>query len=250
MKLLIDIGNSCLKWTVADATTLASVQSVDYRLSDSWEHLATSWQRLAEPEQILLATVGSQACFENLQSILKTLWPKVLPHKIEVCSEFAGVKIAYPNPSAFGVDRWLALLATQHYYAGNNCIVDCGTAITVDLLSANGVHQGGLIVPGLQMMRNALQKGTADLPPVTDAQLVLAANNTESAIVNGSVWAAVGLIETVMRKSLSHQLILTGGAARYLLDALDRPVIMDNGLVLRGMLYYAEHYLVQDRRIC
>ena len=242
MKLLIDIGNSRLKWTLADATTLANVQSLDYRLASNWEILAADWQTLSEREYILIASVAASECLDKLMSLLKPLWTNCPVHRIEVIASFAGVDIAYSNPRALGVDRWLALLATQHYYAGKNCIVDCGTAITVDLLNTKGEHQGGLIVPGLQLMRASLQAGTADLPLVSDAQLVLAADNTESAIASGSIWAATGLIETVMRKSHSQQLILTGGAARFLLDALDRPAILDNGLVLRGMLLYAEHH--------
>ncbi len=242
MKLLIDIGNSRLKWTLADATTLASVQSLDYRVPSNWEILVSDWQALPQPQHILIASVGSAECLEILKSVLSRVWPNALPHRIEVISDFAGIKVAYSEPHTLGVDRWLALIATQHYYAGKNCIVDCGTAITVDLLTVDGQHQGGLIIPGLQLMRAALQTGTADLPLVNEAQLVLAANNTESAIVNGSIWAAVGLIETVMRKTQSQQLILTGGGARHLLEALDRPAILDNGLVLRGMLHYAEHF--------
>lgn len=240
MKLLIDIGNSRLKWTLADANTLASVQSLDYRSPSSWQSLAMDWQAISEPEHILIASVATSECLENVQSLLRRIWPNCSAHRIGVMADFANVKIAYPNPQTLGVDRWLALLATQHYYAGSNCIVDCGTAITLDLLTAKGQHQGGLIMPGLQLMRAALQTGTADLPLVSDEQLVLVADNTASAIANGSIWAAVGLIETVMRKSHSQQLILTGGAAKYLLDALDRPAILDNGLVLRGMLHYAE----------
>ena len=240
MKLLIDIGNSRLKWTLADANTLASVQSMDYRLPASWECLARDWQAMPEPALILIACVASYECFEKVESFAKQIWPICLVHRVEVLADFANVKVAYANPKALGVDRWLTLLATQHYYAGNNCIVDCGTAMTLDLLKANGEHQGGLIIPGLQLMRASLNRATADLPLVSDMQLDLVADNTESAIANGSIWAAVGLIETVMRKSLFQQLILTGGAAKYLLDALDRPAILDNGLVLRGMLHYAE----------
>ena len=242
MKLLIDIGNSRLKWTLADAMTLASVQSLDYSLPASWESLARDWQAMSEPKLILIASVASPECLNKTQSLVKHIWPNSSVQRIEVLADFANVKVAYTNPKALGVDRWLALLATQHYYAGTNCIVDCGTAITLDLLSAKGVHQGGLILPGLQLMRASLNKATADLPLVSDVQLELVADNTESAIANGSIWAAVGLIETVMRKSHSQQLILTGGAAKYLLDALDRPAIMDNGLVLRGMLHYAEEF--------
>jgi type III pantothenate kinase len=240
MKLLIDIGNSRLKWTLADANTLASVQSMDYRLPASWECLARDWQAMPEPALILIACVASSECFEKVESFAKQIWPICSVHRVEVLADFANVKVAYANPKALGVDRWLTLLATQHYYAGNNCIVDCGTAMTLDLLKANGEHQGGLIIPGLQLMRASLNRATADLPLVSDMQLDLVADNTESAIANGSIWAAVGLIETVMRKSLFQQLILTGGAAKYLLDALDRPAILDNGLVLRGMLHYAE----------
>mgnify|MGYP006265927993 FL=1 len=242
MKLLIDIGNSRLKWTLADATTLANVQSLDYRLASNWEILAADWQTLCEPEHILVASVAASDCLNKLMSLFKPLWPNCPVHTVEVISSFAGVDIAYSNPRALGVDRWLALLATQHYYSGKNCIVDCGTAITVDLLNTKGEHQGGLIVPGLQLMRASLQSGTADLPLASDTHLVLAADNTESAIACGGIWAATGLIETVMRKSHSQQLVLTGGSARFLLDALDRPAILDNGLVLRGMLLYAEHH--------
>lgn len=243
MKLLIDIGNSCLKWTLADQQHLAPVQSIAYRQSSVRELLLADWCGLQRPECVLLASVATSECLLAVQQLISELWPDCVVHRAEVQASLAGVRVAYQEPAKLGVDRWLVLLASQHFYTGNSCIVDCGTATTVDFLTKSGQHLGGLIAPGLAMMQESLQSGTARLPQVNHGKLNVTADTTESAIFSGCVWSTVGLIDSVMRKQQSQQLILTGGAAAAILDALERPAILDQALVLRGLLVYASYHL-------
>jgi type III pantothenate kinase len=155
-----------------------------------------------------------------------------------------GVVNAYQQPERLGVDRWLSLVAVWQQYQVSACIVDCGTAITVDLLDAHGRHQGGLISPGLMLMKESLGQGTAALS-VSDASHVFGlADSTEAAIYSGTLMAAIGLIEHVLAKHPSGiRLILTGGDAELIAGQLDAVSTVDPDLVLRGLLCVLEGHV-------
>jgi len=241
MKLLIDLGNSHLKWTTAEMGFLAGLQRLDYRSESDWQCLHQDWRVLPRPDAIWLASVGQPDWVQRLRQLIQSLWPHVTVSIPRSSLEFAGVRNAYRQPEALGVDRWLALLAAHHHYRGDSCVVDCGTAITLDRIDMQGQHLGGLIMPGLQLLRRALNSNTAGLPLVHAADPVVLADHTEAAIASGCLWAAVGLIETIMRRHPAQQLLLTGGDACHLQSLLQTHAIVDSHLVIKGLLCYAEH---------
>ncbi len=241
MKVLVDIGNSRLKWVTVIDGQLSRVHAQDYRQAHYLTGLRQDWLRLPTPDTIMLASVAAQHILGEIECLVAGLWPSADCRVIRSSAQAGGVSNAYPQPEKLGVDRWLALLAGHRHYSGEICIVDCGTAITVDVVAADGQHRGGLISPGLSLMTSALVQNAAalqgnDLQPSTDL-----ANNTHAAIANGVLLAAVGLIERVLqRQAVNCRLIITGGDAEQIAGALLPAAMIDKHLVFKGMVLLAE----------
>ena len=239
MKLLMDIGNSRLKWTVENKGCLRRVESLDYRQDDFLSKLTQQWQAGVSPTQIAIASVSGKPILNTLTDFCKNLWPDVVPI-VPISSACAfGVTSAYQAPEKLGVDRWLALIAAHRHYVGDICVIDCGTAITVDALQSDGKHLGGLICPGLIMMKKSLASNTADLSFNAQTGQTGLAAETSAAIANGVLTAVLGLINQVMQGFNNHyQLVLTGGDAEIVAQSLAMPSILDRELVLKGLSIY------------
>lgn len=241
MKVLVDIGNSRLKWAIVNDGQLSGVQALDYRQAHYLSGLQQDWLRLAAPDTIMLASVAARQILGEIEILVAGLWPSAECRVIRSSAQVGGVSSAYSQPEKLGVDRWLALLAGHRHYPGALCIVDCGTAITVDVVAADGQHQGGLISPGLNLMKSALVQNAAalqgnDLQPSTALAI-----NTDAAIANGVLLAAVGLIESVLqRQEVNCRLIITGGDAEQIANALLPAAVIDKHLVFKGMALLAE----------
>ncbi len=246
MNLLIDIGNTRLKWGITHAGQLIIGQAlVNHRLDRA--DLVAAWKVLATPRCIGIACVSGNWLADLAQSVATELWPDVDIIRVKSKASEFGVRNAYRQAEKLGVDRWLALVAARHHYQLPACIVDCGTAITVDLIDAEGVHQGGLICPGLALMKKSLTQNTAALQ-LDETQLNKAdyapglANFTGAAIHSGALYAACGLIEHVLKRQVNPvQLIMTGGDAAVVAPQLGIKSIIDTDLVLRGLSVVLEN---------
>jgi len=236
MKLLVDIGNSRLKWAVEHNGYLGAAESLDYRQSEVFKDLTERWRVLGLPEKVAIASVSAKAVSSQVIELCEKLWPNVNVLRPTSTASAFGVTSAYRSPEKLGIDRWLALIAAHQTYPDNVCVVDCGTAITVDTLQANGQHRGGVICPGLVLMKKALAADTADLSFNTQSYATEMAADTQAAIANGVLLAAVGLVNKVMQGLESdYQLILTGGDAKIIGGSLTIPFILDEDLVLKGL---------------
>jgi type III pantothenate kinase len=208
------------------------------------QSLINLWKRFDRPKRLAISCVSANELLELVQSVVYELWLDVDILRVKSESHAFGVINAYQQPEKLGVDRWLALIAVWQKYHRPACIVDCGTAITVDLIDAEGCHQGGLISPGLTLMKKALGRGTEALrfsePLVALISPPLSlSDNTQDAIYNGTLTAAVGLIEHVLNKQSVH-LILTGGDAELIANQLEVKCTLDQDLILQGLLYVLE----------
>jgi type III pantothenate kinase len=241
MKLLIDMGNSRLKWAMSIEGKLQSSHALaNTQLTES--ALRAAWAEL-KPNSVWLACVGNSALLELVQRVAMQLW-RIDIALIQSSSQAFGVQNGYEQPEKLGVDRWLAMLAAKQHYQGALCIIDCGTAITIDVLDERGVHQGGLISAGLGLMHSALNSGTDKLPAITantQAFEFSLARNTQAAIAHGTTAAALGLIDYVARQlPVTTTFLLTGGDAPRLYSQLKLAVIIDSDLVLRGLALFAQ----------
>ncbi|OAI02690.1 hypothetical protein A1353_15715 [Methylomonas methanica] len=242
MILLVDIGNSRLKWTQVDGGRLQPTIFMDYRQAGFSERLREFWLNIPVPKQIAIASVSENALTLLLVEMAQALWPGtevIIPQSSPTAFN---VKNAYTHPEKLGVDRWLALQAAHRYYPGDTCIVDCGTAITIDFIEADGSHLGGLISPGLLLMKKSLVQNTAALPFSEGQADTSLAVVSESAINNGTLLASAGLIETALaRQPKAYRLVLSGGDGETLARHLTVPSIVDGDLVFKGLLNYCRN---------
>ena len=242
MNLLVDIGNTRLKWGRDNLGCIETGKPIPHGGSELKPQLMAAWSDLRPaPQRLAVSCVSSESVLAAVKAVALELWPAVKWIRVKSEASAGGVVNGYRYPEKLGVDRWLCLLAARRLWPEPVCIVDCGTAITVDVMAANGRHLGGLISPGLTVMRLSLSKDTADLPFSDRVFPVGLADTTEAAIYSGTLYAAVGLINTVLRQqSETLKLILTGGDAEVIAGHLDHDAIIAPDLVLQGLAFVLE----------
>lgn len=245
--LEIDMGNTRSKWrlrngqAVLDRGMCASEIFPDTALSS--HPLVVS----KAVERILVAAVCEEVVFERAIQVLRAAIQAPLEKLVTTARSAHGVSCAYARPAAMGVDRWLAVLAAHGQrdpLAAGAMVVSCGTAVTMDFVRADGVHDGGYILPGLFMMREALLSGTGRIRFESSAFGLqrTPGDSTASAVQNGAVHAVLSTLERSRvdcekRWSGKVELWLTGGDASWLCDGVEKPCRYVEDLVLDGLRY-------------
>ncbi|MCG6897640.1 MAG: type III pantothenate kinase [Thiocapsa sp.] len=242
MMLLLDIGNTSLRWALSDGGPPGETRVVRHGGAAPLDLLA-EWERLDAPVRVLASNVGGAAIASAISRVTRAYWRREVEY-IRTRATFGALRIAYSEPERLGVDRWLALIAAHRLLGEAALILDAGTAATFDLLLADGQHIGGLILPGIEMMRASLLAGTR-IPRIeaepTDAPW---AADTGPAVAAGSLHAIAALADRLYDRLASEarsqpRLVLTGGDARRLIPAIDRPCRWIPDLVLRGLVEVA-----------
>jgi len=233
-ELLVDIGNTRVKWGInQDGEIISGRPFVHHQLEQ--KVLFEIWKDVCSPGCLAISCVSSKPLLDLVRTVALSLWPNIEIVMAQSRANGFGVCNGYIQPEKLGVDRWLSLIAVRQHYAGPVCIVDCGTAITIDFMDAKGFHQGGLICPGLTLMKKALAQGAEALQFNTQNYPLGPANFTDAAIYSGTLYAAIGFIERCFDKLENSTLILTGGDAELIAEQLIYKPIIDNDLVLRGL---------------
>jgi type III pantothenate kinase len=197
MILLVDIGNTRVKWA-----TLVDGRLSPQRAAVHAEWSATDWQRElfadAGVERVLAATVAGSDSRTMLEAAARQAGTTPVEYATSTAA-LAGVRNAYPEPGLLGIDRWLAVIGAYHLAHGACCVLDVGTAATLDTVDASGQHLGGFIVPGPQMMVRSLHAGTTQLAAHMAASpaggAALFADNTRDAIERGCRLAVAALVD-------------------------------------------------------
>jgi len=229
MILEIDIGNSRVKWRTLAAGAVAARGHCARNTAD-WPGTLPQ-QGMA---QVRVANVGGPEAAEQLTSWARARWG-ITPGYARSVRMLAGVVNGYREPERLGVDRWLALLTAWRELHGGAVVVSAGTALTVDILAADGQHNGGYIVPGLRLMRHALVSGTSGVRPAAETLPSLApGRSTTEAVLHGCMAMAVALIERA-RRDVATPVVLSGGDAGALAPWLAGPVLQRPDLVLDGL---------------
>ena len=155
---------------------------------------------------------------------------------ISAKAEQCGVRNAYDQPAQLGSDRWAALIAAWHHEHAACLVVNCGTATTIDALSGAGEFLGGLILPGVDMMRHSLAAGTAQLEAVEGSWREFP-RNTADAMTSGAIQATVGAIlrQHELLGVPGARCLLSGGAADSVQPHLGVPLLRVDNLVLQGL---------------
>jgi type III pantothenate kinase len=236
MNLLIDIGNTRLKWGLYTEGKIYHTVALAHQSTDFIQQLSAVWQALAAPEKLAIASVSANSITTEVIYLAQRLWTGIPIIRVNSMAKAFGVNNGYLHPKQLGVDRWLSLVASYHQYQQAAWIVDCGTAITLDFIDDQGQHGGGLISPGLQLMKTALLTHTSIVNFSEQDYYLSLANHTNQALVNGTLYAAIGLIhQLINRQPLKAIVILTGGDSSIIAKHLSLPFIIEADLVLKGL---------------
>jgi type III pantothenate kinase len=234
MLLLIDAGNTRIKWALADADAALGEWADGGAVTHAeLNHLPARWQQRGVTRAIV-SNVAGVKMRDQLQLMLPTTaitWFASEPY-------LAGVSNGYRNPRQLGCDRFAAAIGAHALEPGQALLVaTCGTATTIDALTADGAFLGGMILPGLGLMASSLAANTAQLPHIaaSDATAAGFADNTDDAILSGCLSAQAGAIERAFGLHRAGLCILSGGAARYVAPALSVPYRMVDNIVLVGL---------------
>jgi type III pantothenate kinase len=240
--LLIDAGNSRFKWAGLERGRLSPMQAKRY---DSHRPASSVVEALGavSPSRVVCASVLGQAFDRELETLLEGRFQAPV-ELVRTAPAGHGVRIAYPRPERLGVDRYVALIAAHVLFPGPCIVVDCGTAVTIDAVSRDGVHRGGLILPGLGLMRDALTSRAARIGTIDPgAEPALFARDTGEAVQGGTLRALAGAIDAICAQMESEmgavQRVICGGEAPRLLPVLQGAYHGEPALVLRGLAVIA-----------
>ncbi|UTH76172.1 type III pantothenate kinase [Chromobacterium sp. IIBBL 290-4] len=231
MKLLIDAGNSRVKWAVYQGESCAARGAAEHHELDA---LAEAWKNLPL-EGAWMSNVAKREVAEALAQAA----PCPL-HRVHAEKQFGGVCNHYRNTAEQGADRWLAVLAAREICQGDVIVACAGTALTVETLTAEGDYLGGLILPGHGLMLQSLAQGTANLNRQV-GEVADFPQGTQDALASGVMAALTGAIEGQRRKLAERTgrgpatVILTGGDAARIAPWLAAPLQIVDNLVLMGL---------------
>ncbi|MBC3873221.1 type III pantothenate kinase [Undibacterium sp. LX15W] len=231
MLLLIDAGNTRVKWACIPI-------DAPLQFPATWEAIGSvSHQEMTQLVQafshhhIVRCKISNVAGAELQQSVDKLLlaqYPELKIEKFSAADTAVGVQNLYRDPAKLGSDRFASAIAAHHCFPDHDLVVaTCGTATTIDAMTAQGDFLGGMILPGLQLMASALAKNTAQLPQIAlhADSLDVFATQTDQAIASGCLHAQIGAMQCAVQR-LEHQrgkpvkLIVSGGAAPYLVPQI------------------------------
>jgi type III pantothenate kinase len=242
--MAVDAGNTRIKWGVHDGERWLTNGAVDTTdLVDS-----CALQKVLEASAvdcIVISNVAGASVAQTIEDQVKLRGNPVT--FISAQRQQCGVVNQYANAGQLGSDRWAALVAAKTAPSGTpqaQLVVMCGTALTVDALTADGHFLGGIIVPGIALMRNALSGGTAALP-LAPGEYQIFPTNTANAITSGAVEACVGAVQRMYAHlstyaGVAPDCIGSGGAMPMLAPRLPFPVSINDNLVLDGILAIAK----------
>lgn len=239
MNLLIDMGNSRIKWAVWESGLQAG-GSEPLAPAPFSGRLAAAWAGLETPAGIYVANVAGEAAAVDVADCCRRCW-NLQPVFMRTEREARGLVNAYGQPEQLGVDRWLAMLAGWSQYRDNLCIAVCGTAVTVDIITADGRHAGGYIFPGAWLMQESLIGGTAGIRtepgPASGAQ---PGRSTGECLRNGTHLAVAAFLDRIMadcrsRHGADFLCLLSGGGAEDAAGLVTASCRLEPDLVLRGL---------------
>ena len=237
--LLIDVGNNRIKSAVWSNDHWLLPRTIEYK-KNNLPHAFDEIIQGISPQSVYISCVVD-AMKEPLSSWFVSQWV-VEPRFIVAVPDMCGVRNAYANTAALGVDRWLAMVAAFNKFKSSVCVIDCGTAVTVDVVAANGQHQGGLIMPGLQLMHDSLFTSTSKLK-TGPGDLVELATNTQDAVTSGCHQLLAYGLDVICQKQQAiyadMQIVITGGDGKIIARMMTAKNVFISTLVLDGLLIAA-----------
>ena len=240
MRILVDIGNSRCKSAIEDVNGIHPLETFAWNDIFLHEALEKVWLEPLDgkiPHSVHVSNVAGERLLPNLSAWCCSQFGQQ-PVAVSSRAEFKGLKNGYQEPTTFGVDRWAAMIGARSEHTGALCVIDSGTATTVDLIDASGQHLGGAILPGIYTMRRSLGKYTSALF-AADGVISPFSDNTASGIAGGTGYASVGAMDRLVfeAQQMVRDLttVVTGGEAQILESMMQATVTVDPLLVLKGV---------------
>jgi type III pantothenate kinase len=247
--LLFDVGNTRLKWGVLKNDRIVRAGSIDHDKLKKQGFAALTTRLPVKVDYVLVSNVAGTAFATRLAGVIGIHCDTDI-HFARSEKAAYGVKNGYRQPRRLGVDRWVALVGARVETRSAVCVVDAGTAVTIDAMDKTGQHLGGQIIPGPRLMTTVLSNETNDIGSPTGTVrdpgpgMGMFSRNTGGAIQSGTISAVCGAIEraakTMRSAGLRPKIVLTGGDASRILKQLDGNVLHRPHLVLQGLAYMVQ----------
>ncbi|MEG0788755.1 MAG: type III pantothenate kinase [Alistipes sp.] len=233
MNLIIDIGNTLVKLAIFDKNEIVLQHSMEHRDTAMLDVLLNRYPTL--DKAIICSTRGD--CEELIGKIRS---------RMACCLEFTAhvavpISNAYLTPATLGRDRLAAAVGASVLHPSRNVlVVDFGTALTIDLVTADGTFRGGVISPGMNTRFRALHHYTAQLPLCEATEEILPLGNTtataiEQGVMNGIAFEIEGYIDRMSNEFADLCIIFTGGDAKYFVKRIKNTIFANYNLVLYGL---------------
>jgi len=242
--LLLDIGNTRLKWGLFDGNTIGSTGNIAMHTIHERGITVLHSKLPRNIDTVIGCNVGGADFARKLSAFIDARDGHRVQYLRPEASAF-GVTNSYRQPHRLGADRWAAMIGARSLCDTDCIVVDAGTAITVDVLDADGRHLGGQIMPGLRLMTESLADFTKALPrikrrpAVRNVGLGIFADSSKDAILQGVASAAIGALDRAIRVLLDAgyepEIFMTGGDAAEILSSLEREARHCPDLVLQGL---------------
>ncbi|MEY3201732.1 MAG: hypothetical protein RIR70_1282 [Pseudomonadota bacterium] len=249
--LLFDAGNTRLKWGIKQGDAWLAQGVLDYDSLEEWPaHWPTNWPQDWAPTHSPAIAFGVNVAGPNRGALIEKALAQagLATHFFKAEAARCGLTNLYREPAQLGADRFAALIGARALHPGPLLVVCAGTATTIDHVDAEGYFQGGLILPGLQMMRESLAHGTAGLPLAT-GPFVDWPRSTDEAIMAGCLAAQVGAVMQMWQRlpdTPDRLCLLCGGAAASLVMQMPQPCRQVPDLVLQGVAQLATQWVAEQ----
>ena len=249
MRIVVDIGNNRVKWARATGGRLSSTGSAVHVADPE-----SAMQCLSESfRQSVTRVVATNVAGSKIKSLFEDTVERhwgLQPEMIDTASMQLGVTCGYDEPRRLGADRWVAMLAAWNLCNGAICVIDAGTAVTLDLVDSRGQHLGGLILAGPRVAASALSLQTSEIGATRASDdmpegLAILGHSTDEAVAYGAMLSVAAAVDRALQIICAQlgdtvQVLLTGGDAPALTPWLQSTVQYRQHLVLEGLALIAE----------
>lgn len=242
MKLLFDIGNTSVGWALEVKNEFIVADNFNYD-PDGLEYQLDKLipgNDIETPTSVLIANVAGENVLNIVRRWSQHHWQPTI-WEAHVGREFDELKNGYKNTREMGVDRWLAMIAAWKKYKTDLCVIDCGTALTIDIIERTGKHLGGYIVPGYKLMQSVLNDQTRNINVSLNGRPAMhPGNNTREAVNNGACLSIVSAITRTLAMletefKMKPDCIITGGMAESIRPFIAELTVFEPQLVLSGL---------------
>jgi len=238
MKLQIDAGNTRVKWRTDTGSTSATNSALWGEVEDAGLFVELS---VTDVSEVLVSCVAASEKRDRLSALIASHLPGVPVTWFESVQGLGGITYAYHNMSKLGIDRIMVMVAAKQIIRGPFMVLDCGSAITADLVDRHAVHLGGYIFPGISLLKASLAQGTGNVAVSEEGFGDLSpGRDTEECVEHAINLMLVSTIQTLLdraKKQGVEAVLITGGDAQRIISLVGFPFDYRPDLVLDGVLH-------------